>query len=271
MSESWLLYGSGFLSLVAVAQFWIWLLMRRAKGSHKLELYESGTVEIGFDANGPLIGIAGVLRASDQEIFVQSMELTLTNNRDKTQRTFRWMAFKPNFLLPLAGVKAWEMPHPFMVMPGEPGKFNVVFHDVEAFPQVKGILQQYCHQWHEVERKIHERRSLKPAMIELTEHDDLISEFKRQEICVNSYTELNRKCFWDQGNYSLTLKVITEGGKADVTGSFGFNLGKQESKLLKTNCVIMLDEPISGLLGKPPIQCQAVQAEYTKPGLANRT
>ncbi len=243
-------------------------MIHRVGKSSRLELYETGTVEVGFDANGPLIALAGVLRAADREIFVQSLELTLTCDRDKGKRSFRWIAFKPNFLLPLAGSRVWEMPHPFMVAPGEPGKFNVVFHDTEAFPMVKGVLQGYYHHWHEVERKIVERRSMKPAEADTALHDDLIGEFKRTDVCVNSYTELNNRCYWEQGSYSLSLKVITEGGVADIVRAFRFNLGKRDAKLLKTNCVTMLDEPIAGLLGKPATQCQAVQAEYSKPGQA---
>jgi hypothetical protein len=266
MSGGLHLYGPWILSILAVAQFWIWLMIRRVGGSNRLELYESGTVEVGYDANGPLIALAGVLRSADKEIFVRSMELTLTSEKDKGRHAFRWIAFKPNFLLPLAGSSAWEMPHPFMVTPGEPGKFNVVFHDVEEFPQVKAILQAYYHQWHEVEKRVVERRSLKPSEPDTSLHDDLIGEFKRTDVCVNSYNELNSKCYWEQGSYSLSLKVLTEGGVADLTRTFRFSLGKRDSKLLKTNCVTMLDEPIASLLGKPPTQCQAIQAEYVKAG-----
>jgi hypothetical protein len=257
-------YGPWILSILAFAQFWIWQSMRRSGSGKALELFETGTVEVGFDANGPLVGLAGVLRSSELEAFILSMELELVSDRDKTKSKFRWMAFKPNFLLPLAGQRAWEMPHPFVVSGGEPGKFNVVFHDTVAFPQVKSILQSYYHHWHEVERRIIERRSLNPSETLLKGHDDLISEFKRQDVCVNSYTELNQKCFWEQGNYTLTLKVITENGQADIHRTFHFNLGKQDAKLLKTNCVTMLEEPIAGLLGLPLTQCQAVQAEYVK-------
>ncbi len=269
-SETWFVimsqvlhqYGPWILSILAVSQFWIWLMMRRISGGSRLELYETGTVEVGFDANGPFIALAGVLRASDREIFVHSMELTLTCDRDKSKHNFRWIAFKPNFLFPLAGNHSWEMPHPFTVSPGDPGKFNIVFHDTELFPEVKNILQNYYHNWHEVERKIEERRSFKGKDSDYDSHEDLIKEFKHQDICVTSYNELNQKCYWEQGGFTLLVKVMTEDGTANITRQFKFKLGKRDSKLLKTNCVTMLDEPISTLMGKPVTYCQAVQAEY---------
>src|SRR3954469_9454952 len=125
--------GPWIFSLIALAQFWVWVLLSRSGRRKHLDLYESGSVEIGFDANGPLIGLAGVIRPAEKEVFVQSMELTLVSEKDKSKRMFKWIAFKPNFLLPLAGARAWEMPHPFLISPGETHKFNIIFHDTEAF------------------------------------------------------------------------------------------------------------------------------------------
>ena len=265
--NSWLQqYGPWALSILALAQFWIWLFTRRMGRGKQLEIYESGTVEIGFDANGPLLAMAGVLRSFNREIFVQAMELTLTSDRDKSKHLYRWTAFKPNFLVSLAGTRAWEMPRPFLVAPGEPSKYNVVFHDVEVFPQVKKILQNYYHSWRAVERQILDRREHNIPALDAGGHEDLIGEFKRQDACVNSYTELNHKCYWEQGSYSAALKVVTEGGFADQIRIFHFSLGKQDAKLLKTNCVTMLDEPIAALLGKPLTLCEAVQAEYANGG-----
>ena len=263
--------GPWALSILAVAQFWIWFLVRRSGGRRtRVEMYESGSVEVGFDANGPLIALAGVLRPPEKEVFVRSIEVTLVSDKDKSKREFRWIAFKPNFLIPLAGVKAWEMPHPFLVSPGDTRKYNIVFHDVEAFQQVKGVLQTYYHQWRETERRITEWRQRRggtgqggAASGDLKgEHEELISEFKKQEACVSAYTELDHKCYWEQGNYGLTVKVVTEGGVGDHTGIFRFTLGKLDAKMLKGNCVTMLDEPIAATMGRVQVPCRVVQAEY---------
>lgn len=262
--------GPWALSILAVAQFWIWFLVRRSGGRTRVEMYESGSVEVGFDANGPLIALAGVLRPPEKEVFVRSIEVTLVSDKDKAKREFRWIAFKPNFLIPLAGVKAWEMPHPFLVSPGDTRKYNIVFHDVEAFQQVKGVLQSYYHQWRETERRITEWRQRRggtglggAASGDLKgEHEDLISEFKKQEACVSAYTELDHKCYWEQGNYGITVKIVTEGGVGDHTGNFRFTLGKLDAKMLKGNCVTMLDEPIAATMGRVQVPCRVVQAEY---------
>ncbi|MDB5106775.1 MAG: hypothetical protein JWP91_4464 [Fibrobacteres bacterium] len=262
--------GPWILSILAVAQFWIWFLLRRSRGKAQVEIYESGSVEVGFDANGPLIALAGVLRPLAREVFVQSIEVALVSERDKAKREFRWIAFKPNFLLPLAGAKAWEMPHPFLVTPGDTRKYNIVFHDVEAFQQVKGILQSYYHNWRETERRITEWRQRRggSGLAGIAsgdvkgEHDDLIAEFKKQEACVSAYTDLDQKCYWEQGSYGLTVKVVTEGGTGDYTKSFRFTLGKIDSKMLKGNCVTMLDEPIAATMGRVQVPCRVVQSEY---------
>ncbi len=265
--------GPWILSILAVAQFWIWFLVRKSGGRKHLELYESGSIEVGFDANGPLIALAGVLRPMDREVFVKSVDVALVSEKDKARREFRWIAFKPNFLIPPAGAKAWEMPHPFLVTPGDTRKYNIVFHDVEGFQQVKGILQSYYHHWRETERRILEWRQrrggpsqpagsgLPPAEAKI-DHEDLIGEFKKQDACVSAYTDLNHRCYWEQGSYGITVKVVTEGGAGDFTRAFRFTLGKLDAQTLKGNCVAMLDEPIAATMGRPQSICQVIQSEY---------
>jgi hypothetical protein len=265
--------GPWFLSILALAQFWIWFLLRKSTGRKRLELYASGSIEVGFDANGPLIALAGVLRPLAEEVFVQSIEVALIADKDKARREFRWIAFKPNFLIPLAGAKSWEMPHPFLVTPGDTRKYNIVFHDVEGFVQVKGILQSYYHHWRETERRILEWRQRRGATAPLPgagfppgeakiDHEDLIGEFKKQDACVSAYTELNQKCYWEQGSYTLSVKAVTEGGTGDFSKNFRFTLGKLEAQALKGNCVTMLDEPIAATMGRAHSLCQVVQSEY---------
>jgi hypothetical protein len=256
-------YGPWIVSILALSQFWIYYAFRRSRGRKALEAYESGSVEIGFDANGPLLGLAGVLRPLSKEVFVQSMQVTLIADKDKSKREFRWIAFKPNFLLPLVGNRAWEMAHPFLVSPGDTHRFNVVFQDVDAARDMKTALQLYYHYWHETETQMKER-SLRRGAGEATDAGlaDLVSEFKRKDTCVASYTELDRKCYWETGAYSVALKVITEGGEADFTRHFRFHLTKTDAKQLKTNLVAILEEPIYSALGKSPVPCQTVQVEY---------
>src|SRR5690606_23218525 len=263
MMDSILIMGPWILSILAAAQFWIWLAMRRRGGRRGLELYESGSIVVGYDANGPTLALAGVLRSPDAEVFVRAVKATLTSDKDKEKREFGWMAFRPDFRLNQAGAGDLEMPHPFLVSPGGAGRFNIVFRDVEAFPQVEGIMRIYRHHWRETEGRITEWRE-RHAEAGHGSHDALVADFKKQEACVSAYTELDRKCYWEQGSYALTIEVETEGGAADLARAFRFTLGKMDAKLLKTNCVTMLDEPIAAALGKPQVPCRSVQTDYVR-------
>ena len=255
-------YGPWCLSLAAVAQFWIWLALQRRRSRARVQLYETGTVEVGYDTNGPMLCLAGVIRSMERAVFVKSVELTL--EKEKTRTEFRWMAFKPNFFLPLSGGKSWEMPGPFLVSPGDPHRFNIVFHDLQVFQEVKVLLHRYYQQWHDVEKQIHDRKARRSEAEAERIQEEIIGEFKRKEVCVSSYTELDRKCYWEQGAYALTLKVLTDGGTGDFSKHLRFNLSKIDSKLLKSNCIAMLEEPIQSSLGKTPIPYKTVQAEFAK-------
>jgi hypothetical protein len=166
------------------------------------------------------------------------------------------------------------MPHPFLVTPGDTRKYNIVFQDVDGSRQVKGILQTYYHHWRETERRILEWRQRRggsapqagavyPPGEAKIDHEDLIGEFKKQDACISAYTDLNQKCYWEQGNYTLSVKVVTEGGIGDFAGNFRFNLGKLDAQALKGNCVTMLDEPIAVTMGRAHSACQVVQSEYS--------
>ena len=263
-------FGPWMLSLAALAQFWIYLLWVNRRGRGKLEAFDTGRVELGFDANGPLIGLAGVLRAHAGEVFVRSLEVTLTADKDGIPRRFRWMASKPEFLPSLEAAGSWEMPHPFPVSAGATRRFNAVFQDPEAAADMQVLLLAYRQEWREAEAKVQERRTKRmpgegdpdAAMKEA------VSEFKRKEICAESYTLMDRRCYWEPGSYTLTLAVRAEGPVAGLSrsvaagGNFRFNLGKHEAKRLKANCIAILDEPICAALGRASAPIQAVLAEF---------
>ncbi len=249
------------ISLIGFSQFWIWMLWRRFAPARPLEIFPARNLEIGFDENGPVVAVAGIIRSPDDQVFIQSMELKLTHEKGKSTRTYRWLAFKPDFLLPNHAARSWEMPHPFMVSMGEARKFNIVFNDVDAFPNVKGILATYYHHWHETELRIQERRDRLNGDSGLTDQGDLVSEFKHRDVCVAAYTELDRKCYWEPGVYDLSLAVHGENGALAATSNSRFTLEKSDTQILKSNCVLMLDEPIAAVLGKRLAPCKSVQVE----------
>lgn len=262
--DSIMVLGPWILSLLAVAQFWVWLLTRR-RGARRLEIYETGSIEVGYDANGPTLALAGVLRTRHEDVFVKAVKVTLESDKEKEKRKFVWMAFKPDFRLDQAGTTDLEMPRPFLAAPGGAGQFNIVFRDADAFPQVESIMGTYRHHWRETESRITEWRE-RHADGGQGAHDGLVADFKKQEACVSAYTELDRRCYWEQGSYALTLEVETEGGDGDCSRAFRFTLGKLDAKLLKTNCVTMLDEPIAAALGKPRVPCETVLTGYVRAG-----
>ncbi len=231
-----------------------------------LEIFPAGGIEVGFSPMGPFLSLAGIIRSLNQDILVHSMDLTVVADRDKSTYSMVWQAFKPHFLFQTAKEMVQdqkrEMSHPFLVQAHNPYRFNIVFHDLHAEKEVKEILRDYEHQWHKVVRTVMERRDHRASGEVGENHLDLVTDFKKQDICINSYTELNRKCYWEQGSYSLTLKINTEDALADQVCFFKFQLEKHDASLLKTNCVSMLDEPIAELLGKTRPLFKTVLANY---------
>jgi len=231
----------------------------------ELDFYECGMVEIGFDSHGPTVAIAGVLHAKSSPCFIHSIEISIQHEKEKNPHIFSSYAYKPDFLIHSASESNWEMAHPFLINSNAAQKINVVLQNTQVGKHVNEILQNYYHQWNEVAKRIGERRSYKPTEIDSSSHDDLISEFKRLDICVNSYTELNHKCDWNQGNYQLELKINSHASDVILKKEFHIQLSKHDAKKLKTNCVSILDIPIATLLSKPTPIFETVKTEYLKP------
>ncbi len=251
------------LALFATLQLWIFLLAQK-KRQRQLFLHESGNIEIGFSALGPWVALRGVLRVTGKSAFVSGFELTLVDEKDKKQRDFSWIASRSGFLQ--SDASEWETPAGFLVSEDSPKRYHIVFGDLNRARASKDLLLRYNGVWSEAEIQISSlRKSQKnPAEIKnLTE--EILQEFKRREICFQSYTELDKACFWEHGSYTLNLKVKMEDPESSIDKTFAFSLSKVDVKFLKSNSVYLLDEPIAKVLNLPIPSLQTVQLEYGHP------
>ncbi len=255
MTQNWIGYAGLLTALAAFAQFWIWQWIHRSRGKGRLAVVDLGTPEIGFDGTGPHIAISGSLKASGGDVHVLSMELTLSQKKTKKTRTFQWAGFKPSYALSAADGSAWLPPEGFGISPLMPRRFIALFQDFPSAQEIKPILHRYRQHWNECRQKFGEVNGSGRGPGDSQEDNKLlleaVNEFKRSLICIHSYTELDRLCYWEHGDFTLSLKIITEEGAEPVGRETEFNLPKGDVKFLKANCVEMLDEPIAKFLRKP--------------------
>ena len=119
--------GPWILGFVALIQVWIIAAWKRLrKGS--IEIYESGSIEIGYGDLGPSVGLMGTLRCLEKDVFVKSMDVEILRKKDGARHHFRWYAFRPNKLsLGTQSQPKLEIAGSFLAMPAQPNKYNIFF------------------------------------------------------------------------------------------------------------------------------------------------
>src|SRR4051812_27999859 len=86
-------YGALILSIYAIVQVWaiaLWKKLRKGK----IEIFETGWIEVGFAGFGPMITLTGTLRAERKDVFVQDVSISITRDSDGTTFILEWIAFK---------------------------------------------------------------------------------------------------------------------------------------------------------------------------------
>lgn len=73
------------VSFFLIVQVRLIALWKRYMKKGQINLYETGTVEIGYSTFGPTIGINGTLRAWNKDVFVRSIDLMVVREKDKSQ------------------------------------------------------------------------------------------------------------------------------------------------------------------------------------------
>lgn len=246
-------YGTLLLAIYGIIQVWIIGLWKRYAHKGKINIYETGTIEIGYSTFGPTIGLNGTLRALSKDVFIRSMDLLVIREKDKAQHIFKWFAFRPP-KIDLAGSQSisMEIPSGFLTSPASPHRYSIVFNDNDLLEDVRPFFNEYMTEWSKV---VDQLAKIWPPSPEATPPPEirtcqtkLIEDFRKSKIYVDMYTALNRKCYWEPGDYNLTINARTSKPDKVFTNNYKFSITEADSKNLRLNVVTFLSAPISSYL-----------------------
>lgn len=246
-------YGTFILAIYGIIQIWIIALWKKYARKGNLEIYETGAIEIGYSTFGPTIGLNGTLRGFHKDVFAKSIDLLVVREKDKSQHVYRWIAFRPP-KIELAGTQpvSMEIPSGFLITSNSPYRFNIVFNDSDLFEEIRIIFNKYFSEWQRV--VIEELIKIPPSQggvfqeeIE-TQRTIIINNFRHGKTHVDTYTALDRKCYWEPGDYNLTVNVRTAKPDKAFTRNYHFSISEDDSQRLKLNVITILEEPISTYL-----------------------
>ncbi len=246
-------YGTLILAIYGIVQVWVIALWKRCVRKGKVDIYETGTIEIGYSTFGPTIGLNGTLRALNRDVFIKSIDLLVIREKDKAQHIFKWIAFRPP-KIDLAGSQpiSLEIPSGLLVSPNSPHRFNIVFNDNNLFDDIGTLFSDYLSKWYRVAEQL---TKIWPPLIGATppleiinRQNELIESFRKSTIHLDMFTALDRKCYWEAGDYSLTVNVRTSKPDKVFVKNYRFSLTEFDSNNLKLNALTILEEPISSYL-----------------------
>jgi hypothetical protein len=245
-------YGVLILAIYGILQVWFIAFWKKYIRKGTINLYETGTIEIGYSTFGPTIGLNGTLRAINKEVFIKSIDLLVIREKDKSQHIFKWIAFRPP-KIDFAGTQpiSMEIPSSFLVSLGAPHRFNIVFNDNDLFEDIRPLFNDYIKEWYKVVEQLTKIPPSPSGVFQseiATKQIEIIEEFRKNKIHVDTYTALDRKCYWEPGSYSLKVNIRTSKPDEVFTNNYRFSITEPDSKNLKLNVITMLEEPVSNYL-----------------------
>lgn len=260
-------YGILILAAIGVAQFWVKVLRDKFFRKGEIDYYETGTIVIGYNPQGPTIGLQGTLRASNKDVFVKSIDFLVVRERDKAQHIFKWVAFQsPKIDMTGNQPIPMELPSSFLISPNSPHRFHIIFNDNNLFEDIRPLLNEYYSNWYTTTQELNK---VWPPFAGTYPPPDLrarqlkiIEDFRESQIYRDTYTALDRKCYWEPGHYQLIIDVRTSKPNKTFTKKYRFSITKVDSEILKLNVITILEEPVAGYLRMPNVPYKWAFSEY---------
>ena len=244
--------GPWVIGFAALAQVWIIALWKRyRKGA--VQVYESGTIEVGYSTLGPTIGLMGTLHSVHKEVFVQRIKIVITRRTDGSTHYFSWRALRPKTTsLADDHIDSVEFPLSFLLKPTDPFRYNILFVDEAFLTALKPVVDPVAAEWYEFRRErvskldnTHE--SAVQALLSDPIFDEVLhSEYSKKEEVVAAYTVLDRSFYWTPGNYDIDFQVECSSPRNEFQKSWSFELTSDDSDRLRLNSIRVL-RSVSGL------------------------
>lgn len=238
--------GPWVVSLIALIQVWVIALWKRYRKG-KIEIYETGNIEIGYSNFGPTIGLIGTLNCLHREVFIKRISLIVVRKKDNATHNFSWTAFRDNqFTLSGNEPRKLEIASSFLLTLSAPHKYNIVFTENAFIAESKHLVGSLQMKWSEfLSNQLKELEKNPDFNIESMAKQPLLAqslfnEFSKLKEVTDVFSTLNNVFYWMEGEYELTLNVEPANSKRTFKKTWNFTLSSEDSDGLRLNVVPML-------------------------------
>jgi len=235
---------TAIIAIIALFQrlpIWLWNRFFR-KG--KIEIYPTGSVEIGYTEFGPTVTIQGTLRAVNKDIFARNVQLRIRKIKNNEEHKFDWVAFLPRQISVGALKPSYtELPSGFIVQTVQPHQYMIMFADIETQSEMRTYLE-HCKQ--EVSKNVQKMFSPLSPTKEFFQgvEEDYPEQYRKSKPYMDAFNKLTRLCYWEQASYELAITVNTNKPNVSFHYSCAFSLDKKDFDSLNLNVITMLDNPL---------------------------
>lgn len=248
-SSTWLTQlnnlGPWILSLLALVQVWILEAWRKWR-TGKIEIH-ANQIEVGYGALGPVFSIFGTFRCTRNDVFVEEVKAELIRERDNARHSFTWLAVRPT-TISVTGDRQEELEiaSAFQVKKGNSRKFGFLFHEERFREEHRPTLEELEQEWMEFYREESERiiEEANKNNQQITDYSALsqhiFSTFLDDGHTTDEYTEIDRACYWEEGEYRITLKVDASNPDKVFERDFSFSLSEREARALRNNAMVAI-------------------------------
>lgn len=238
--------GLWILGFVALVQVWIIGLWKRLRKG-KIEIYESGLIEIGYGDLGPSIALIGTLRCLEKDVFIKRITVIVTRRKDGARHHYSWHALRPTEVsLGTQEPTKLELVASFLATPTQPYKYNIFFTESAFLSEYRPKVQPFLREWHAfVNTKLKEKgEDFLHRAFEILGNTSVVSslfeEFSDAGKATDTYSMLDRAFYWEEGKYDITLIVEASNPDRHFEKSWQFYLSKDDSNSLRLNVVAIL-------------------------------
>jgi len=208
-------YGALLLALYGVVQVWLIALWKNVLNTGKLNIFETGRLEVGYSNFGPTIALNGTLDTRRKNLFVSNISLSLVKERDQSTHILEWTAFRSSQLrINPTDPVSLELPSGFVVRIDQPHRYHIFFSDRQTSEELSQALIEVRKAWQDylnskkdqINEMIQKTKGEAKIVIQyLFDKDFFLNNTKAQE----AWDLLNRKNYLESGSYRLSMKVKT--------------------------------------------------------------
>ncbi len=241
------------VAVLALLQPWIIIVFRKLFVKGTVEIYETGSIEVGYSSFGATIGLHGTLRVLQRDQFIRSIELTVTKQKDHSTHVFNWGAFRTQKLTASGAEEASvELPYGFLLTTTQPHRYNIQFFDTSLQEEIRPHLIKVAKAWSEAVGQM-PTLGVSFAPVQAAHQQavqDLWQQFSKKDPLLEAYTAIDRLCYWDPGRYFFEMRVNTANPGRTFMRSWSFELSQDDVKSLRLNTVKLLGDVCGRVYGQ---------------------